>query len=307
MLSELGLPGDAEELRALGKESAAHLAEWWSLDASVRAAVSANATPAATPPVSRDPSTSSCASAAPSAIVPQPSWLSGPVHDEVGRRLCVLPDAPAAVVFRSHTFPSFGYGPVLSRLLSDHPSLCALRFECCAFSESFCEQLPAVLGAQPQLTSICIRGTPDGAYGRAPSLSTMKSGPLFGGSGGAERDEPLAFLPMHLPASVRELYLEAGAISRGGVRVLGAALHSAPNLSTLSLAQGSLRPTDLTPLFTLLQGQGGAGAPQCALLRLSLRANKLLDAGLGRSWRRWSLAAARARAGWKRSMWRPTR
>ena len=107
------------------------------------------------------------------------------------------------------------------------------------------------------------RGTPDGAYGRAPSLSTMKSGPLFGGSGGAERDEPLAFLPMHLPASVRELYLEAGAISRGGVRVLGAALHSAPNLSTLSLAQGSLRPTDLTPLFTLLQGQGGAGAPPC--------------------------------------------
>ena len=49
VLSELGLPGDAEELRALGKESAAHLAEWWSLDASVRAAVSANATPAATP------------------------------------------------------------------------------------------------------------------------------------------------------------------------------------------------------------------------------------------------------------------
>ena len=30
----------------------------------------------------------------------------------------------------------------------------------------------------------------------------------------------------------------------------------------------------------MLQGQGGAGAPQCALLRLSLRANKLLDAGL---------------------------
>ena len=45
----------------------------------------------------------------------------------------------------------------------------------------------------------------------------------------------------------------------------------------LSLAHGGLKGSDLTPLFSLLQG--GPGTPPCALRRLSLRDNRLADVG----------------------------
>ena len=63
------------------------------------------------------------------------------------------------------------------------------------------------------------------------------------------------------PDVLDELHLEAGAVSRDGVRVLGAALHSAPGLRVLSLAHGGFRGSDLLPIFTLLQG--GPGSPPC--------------------------------------------
>ena len=111
------------------------------------------------------------------------------------------------------------------------------------------------------------------------------------------------------------LRFEGSALSRGGVRLLGAALHSVPSLRGLALDGLALRANDLTPLFTLLQGaattapnhasntnhangsapngngevaSGGYARPppsrppasQCGLLHLSLRSNRLGDAGL---------------------------
>ena len=212
------------------------------------------------------------------------------------------------------------------------PPLPRLRFERCSFSEAFCKQLPELLARHPQLATLCFRGAPDTAAAPTPANGRAGRASSFGGSSAAAIgaatfghrssghgplwatpateafDEALAFLPTEIPTSVTCLHFEAGATSRAGVRVLGAALHSFPSLrgaprahenvepkpppalalathlacvrvrcAGLSLAHGGLKGSDLTPLFSLLQG--GPGTPPCALRRLSLRDNRLADVG----------------------------
>jgi len=57
------------------------------------------------------------------------------------------------------------------------------------------------------------------------------------------------------------------------------ALHSATSLCALSLSGCGLRAPDIAPLCSLFAPQGGGAPPGCVLRRLSLRKNKIGDAG----------------------------
>jgi|TARA_B110001469_G_scaffold26703_1_gene27436 hypothetical protein len=242
-LRRLGFPADWESLRSLGADDPAHLPIWWLHDASLR----------------KPPAAAAAAAAA----------AAGQGDDEGHDAIvCVSPAPPSVVLVQAQHFDDFRYGPILQRLCVDHPSLSGLRFERCSFSEAFCEQLPDLLASHHQLSSLSFHGPPEtsnavrrhdswpsAAASAAVSFGHRASGhgPLWAAGPTAAFDEALAFLPTEIPTSVTTLHFDDGAISRAGVRVLGAALHSFPSLRSLSLAHSSLRAADLTPLFSLLQ------------------------------------------------------
>ena len=270
VLVRLGFPEVQLELNELAAEGPTMLREWWVLDDVLRRSAAPPLPPLGAPPAPADPRPDALA------VIPPPPPRT--------------PRASQDLTFASRHFADFRLAAVLRRLVSDHPQLTTLKFEYCHFSESFCTQLPSVLAQFPNFSALSFKGAPserrtESGGGRSGSFSgsfggTPWSSPLGGSSShnnSSAQDEPLAFLPIDLPPSVVELHLEAGAVSRNGVRVLGAALHSASALRVLSLANGGLRGSDLTPIFSLLKG--GPGTPPCGLLQLSLGHNRLADAG----------------------------
>ena len=260
LLGMLGYPDDAHQLRELAAEGPNMLSEWWSLDRSLRSAAKGGAAP-----------------------------LAGSDADSADA-LCRMPAEVDTLVLSARAMTDFRFGPVLRRLVADHPRATSLAFDGCSFSDAFVSQLPAVLARLVTITTLTFRGAPDasalassgraamsGAAGTREGPSWLISGVAVGGGGDGDA---LAYLPIDLPASVTELHVTAGAISRSGVRTLSGALNSASSLRTLSLAHGGFRASDLAPLFSMLQGGGGGGGAPGGLVRLSLRANRLQDGGV---------------------------
>ena len=259
VLVRLGFPEATHELRELAADSPSMLSEWWLLNEVLRR--------------------TSALTAPPPALAPPMTALASPATPTTPPSALPLSVPTEQVCFKGRHFGDFQYTAALRRLVADHLTLTALRFESCSFSEKFCARLPSVLAGFEQFSALFFHGTAGGDgtswNGRSPSFG----GGVFssGGASSSAQEEPLAFLPIDLPPSVTALHLEAGAVSRNGVRVLGAALHSAISLRVLSLAYGGLRGSDMTPIFSLLQG--GPATPPCGLLQLLLHHNRLADAG----------------------------
>lgn len=296
--------------------------------------------------------------------------------------ICSPPPPRMTMQIETRKLLTFSWEQVLARLTEDHPQLCAIRFDGCAFGADFAASLGSLLASHTSITTLIfarppaektlatvtsgIRGGSSGHLSTWPSsrlctptprmlaapasvastrassvgasvsssvasaasrwadayspsgvlwgggqaspaslASAMASGGLCHATGGGntsaaesahdllpprtpERvsatpnetsDDALAFLPVSLPPSVLALHVEAGALAPKAIRLMTAALHSATSLRTLSLSRSNLRPSDIAPLCTLFVPQGGGAPPGCALRHLSLRRNKLGDAG----------------------------
>ena len=107
-----------------------------------------------------------------------------------------------------------------------------------------------------QLHTLIFIGHADGANGhggtgQAPYKTILSPlGQCRPEAHSVHNEDALAFLPTDLPPSVHALHLQGSAVSRHGVRLLGAA--RPPALRTLSLAKAGLRGADLAPIFKWL-------------------------------------------------------